>query len=197
MFSAKLPYSCDSDIINFLVQLWARKPRSSPPKMLNYSFKMLPLCISAVVTEMVNFPFNILLVCICPASVISQMWPSALLMSILNESKIRGCKMMDAAFSPKNKRKRNQRPPLFGTFLISIFLFEDACCFRGRVDWFLCFKTSVMYWLGPTALTHRFHHSEQKSAVKNAWISDKMQSGLSEPKSACVQSGTVILLWAQ
>lgn len=67
-------------------------------------------------------------------------------MSKLNESKTRlqndGCCLFT-----------KEMQLLFGTVIINVFLFQDASCLRGRADWFLCFKPSVMYWLRPTTPT--------------------------------------------
>lgn len=52
--------------------------------------------------------------------------------------------------------ERSDTPPFLGIFNQHLsFLLEDACSvFRGTADWFLCFKTSVLYRSGLATLSY-------------------------------------------
>lgn len=79
--------------------------------------------------------------------------------------------MMDAAFSPKNIWKRLDTTLFSAHFNQHLsFLLEDACSLleAQQIDFSVLRPLSCIDRGRLHSLTHRFHHSEQKSALKDA-----------------------------
>lgn len=81
---------------------------------------------------------------------------------------------------------------MLGLFLINIFLFECAVLQAVQIDFYILRPLSCIDWGSLPSPTFFFlslwAEVSGKKKSKNVWISDKMQSGLSE-RSARVERG--------
>lgn len=97
-------------------------------------------------------------------------------------------KMMNAAFSPKNKWKWNEWMFFFSTILISIFHIPWGGLFSFKVtaDWFLCFRTSVMYWLGATEVSYPEFSSQRAEVSSEKCLNLRQNAVRSQRAELCM-----------